>query len=95
MEGPSPEQMTAQANLRGSVGGVQGILSIQASVSQGLTGYDSGVAILTEIYGFSPETARQVLGKPIIQDTSQNDENINNTQDGTGQTDENIQEPNQ
>jgi phage portal protein BeeE len=95
MEGPSPEQMTAQANLRGSVGGVQGILSIQASVSQGLTGYDSGVAILTEIYGFSPETARQVLGKPIIHDTSQNDENINNTQDGTDQADENIQEPNQ
>src|SRR5690606_15593121 len=33
----SEETLKAQATLRGSVGGVQGILGIQQSVSQGLT----------------------------------------------------------
>jgi hypothetical protein len=35
-------QENAQAQLKGSVGGVQGILSIQTSVSEGTTTIDSG-----------------------------------------------------
>lgn len=56
------EQLDAQANLRGSVGGVQGILGIQASVSQGITSMESAIATLIEIYGFNRETAVKILG---------------------------------
>ena len=58
----------SQAALRGSVGGVQGILEIQQSVSQQLTDYASGVAILVNIFGFDEQTAREVLGTPILTD---------------------------
>jgi len=56
--------LQAQANLRGTVGGVEGILNIQNSVATGVTDYEAGVAILVEIYGFTDEVARRVLGKP-------------------------------
>lgn len=52
----------AQANLKGSVGGVQGILQIQASVAQGITNYQAAIATLFEIYGFSEDVARTLLG---------------------------------
>jgi HK97 family phage portal protein len=52
----------AQANLRGSVGGVQGILSIQQSVASGITSVNSAVTTLIEIYGFDNATARSILG---------------------------------
>lgn len=52
----------AQANLRGSVGGVQGILQIQASVIAGATPRDSAIAILIQIYGFDEGTANDILG---------------------------------
>jgi HK97 family phage portal protein len=52
----------AQANLRGSVGGVQGILQIQQSFVAGVTSESSAISILIEIYGFNEETARQILG---------------------------------
>ena len=55
----------AQDMLRGSVGGVQGILSIQEKVSQGITEYDSAIAILKTIYGFTQEEAEAILGSPI------------------------------
>lgn len=54
----------AQANLRGSVGGVTGVLSIQTSVSQEITDYDSGLTMLQEIFGFSEEVAKKILGTP-------------------------------
>jgi len=57
-------QEKAQAELKGSVGGVQGILSIQASVAQGITTIDSGSAILELIYGIPPVVARRMLGEP-------------------------------
>jgi hypothetical protein len=57
-------QEKAQAELKGSVGGVQGILSIQTSVSQGITTIDSGSAILELIYGIPPNVARRMLGEP-------------------------------
>jgi len=60
----SDETKTAQANLRGSVGGVQGILAIQQSFANSLTDYGSAITILTEIYGFSNSVADALLGSP-------------------------------
>jgi phage gp29-like protein len=57
-------QAEAQANLRGSVGGVQGILELQASVAAGTTGYEAGIAILELIYGYGDADARRILGQP-------------------------------
>lgn len=54
----------AQANLRGSVGGVTGVLQVQTSYSQGLTDYQSAITIFTEIYGFTQEVADALLGNP-------------------------------
>lgn len=54
----------AQANLRGSVGGVQGVLSVQQSYANDLTDYDSAITIFTEIYGFTLEVADALLGSP-------------------------------
>ena len=66
LETVSQEQLQAQANLRGTVGGVQGILAIQASVAQGTTDYAAALATLIEIYGFSEATAITILGTPGI-----------------------------
>lgn len=60
---------TAQANLRGTVGGVDGILSIQTSVSNGATTRDSAIAILIEVYGFSEASANKIIGSPILKPT--------------------------
>ena len=53
----------AAANLRGSVGGVQGILAIQQSVNAGTTSYESALATLIEIYDFTEEKAKKILGE--------------------------------
>lgn len=52
----------AQANLRGSVGGVQAILSIQKSVYDGFTQYSSAIETLVSLYGFSEDKAKAILG---------------------------------
>ncbi len=52
----------AQANLRGSVGGVQGILEIQQSVIAGATSRSSAMSILMTIYGFDEAQASEILG---------------------------------
>lgn len=52
----------AQANLRGSVGGVQGILEIQQSVVNGTTSRNSAMSILQTIYGFDESQANEILG---------------------------------
>lgn len=65
-------KMQSQANLRGSVGGVQAILAVQQSVTGGITEYDSAIEILKEIFGFEEEMARRVLGtKKELTDTKQ------------------------
>lgn len=56
------ENLKAQATLRGSVGGVQGIIQIQTSVNQGITSRQSGVAMLVNIYGFEESIAMVILG---------------------------------
>lgn len=54
----------AKAQLRGSIGGVQGMLQLQASVAAGTTNYDAAIAILMIVYGYDEGKAKQILGKP-------------------------------
>ncbi|TDO68824.1 hypothetical protein EV143_1188 [Flavobacterium chryseum] len=63
---------TAQATLRGSVGGVTSILAIQASVVAKTTTLDSGVAMLINIFGYSDEVSRRILGNPEANPTNPN-----------------------
>jgi len=56
------KEADARAQLRGSVGGVQGIIQIQQSVAQGLTDRGSAAALLELIYGFKPDQALRLLG---------------------------------
>ena len=73
----------ARAKLKGSVGGTQGILQIQESVSRGITQYMAAVVLLKEIYGFDDKTARAILGnesaikKALIQPTPINSSDNN------------------
>lgn len=57
------KEADARAELRGSVGGVQGIIQIQQSVSEGLTDRSSAAALLELIYGFEPDEAVRLLGR--------------------------------
>lgn len=59
------QRAEAQANLKGTVGGVQGILQIQQSVAQGITKRDAAISLLETIYGFDSDTANRLLGDPI------------------------------
>jgi hypothetical protein len=61
------QNASAQANLRGSVGGVQSLLEIQASYAQKLTSYESAIAMINLIFGFSEDEARKLLGNPKIE----------------------------
>lgn len=63
-EDPAADNANAQAQaaLRGSVGGVQGILAVQQSVAQGVTSRESAIAILISIFGFDEQTANEILG---------------------------------
>lgn len=62
MDTPIDIEAEAKANLKGSVGGVQGLIQIQTSVAQGITDYEAAVTMLYEIYGFDDATARKLLG---------------------------------
>lgn len=63
-DNPDDVQAEAQAKLKGTVGGVQGILDIQASVSLGTTERSAAIAMLQKIYGFGVEDAEEILGEP-------------------------------
>jgi hypothetical protein len=80
---PDSEQdqktLEAQAELRGSVGGVQGILNLQASVSAGTTTYEAGIGILTIVYGFSEENAKTLLGEPKPVETAEEETETTDT----------------
>ena len=56
------KEAEARAQLKGSVGGVQGIIQIQTSVAQGLTDRGSAIALLELIFGFSNAEAVRLLG---------------------------------
>lgn len=62
---PTDIEAEAKARLKGSVGGVQGIIQIQEGVSSGTTDYEAAVTMLYEIYGFDDATARRLLGNPV------------------------------
>lgn len=68
---PIDIEAQAKANLKGSVGGVQGLIQIQTSVSQGITDYNAAVTMLYEIYGFEENIAKQLLGNPKKQKQDQ------------------------
>ena len=56
------KEAEARAMLKGSVGGVQGIIQIQTAVAEGLTDRGSAIALLELIYGFSNADAKRLLG---------------------------------
>jgi len=66
------ENAKAQAQLKGSVGGVQALLEIQTSVGLGTTDYSAAVTMIVNIYGFSKEVAEQLLGTPKIKEDAIN-----------------------
>lgn len=76
----------AKARLKGTVGGVDGILSIQEKVSSGITDYDAAVEILREIYGFTDEKAKAILGTPIKKTNMDLNKNTNNQTQGDEQS---------
>lgn len=74
------KRLEAQATLKGTVGGVQGILEIQRSVSTGITQRDAAIALLVEIYGFTNEQASNIIGNPKpIQDIADENISVNTT----------------
>lgn len=60
----SEEELKAQAMLKGSVGGVQGILELQKSVAIGATDKAAAIAILELVYGFTKQEATDIIGNP-------------------------------
>ena len=57
----------AKSKLKGTVGGVQGIIQINTAVAQGLMTEESAESLLLEIYGFSKEVADRLIEKPAGQ----------------------------
>lgn len=51
----------AQAALKGSVGGVSGIITLLQNVKEGLIAETSAISILVELYGFTDEIARATV----------------------------------
>lgn len=70
--GTSGLEETEKAKLRATVGGVQGIISINQAVSKGDMTEKAGEAMLVRIYGFSAEEARDLIdpagGQPPVQE---------------------------
>lgn len=56
----------AQASLKGSVGGVSGIITLLQNVQQGLIAPSSAIAVMVELYGFTEEIARATVGADQI-----------------------------
>jgi hypothetical protein len=65
---PTDIEAEAKARLKGTVGGVQGIIQIKESVSNGISTRDSAITMLMEIYGYSKEVATKILGETIKKD---------------------------
>lgn len=64
VDGGELETRRAQAQLRGSAGGVQGIIAVQESVAAGTTTREAAIAIFTYVYGFSIQEAEELVGQP-------------------------------
>jgi DNA-binding MarR family transcriptional regulator len=62
-EAVGSKEADAQAALKGSVGGVTGIITLLQNVKTGVIDPSSAISVLTELYGFTPEkAAATVLG---------------------------------
>lgn len=61
------KEAEARANLRGSVGGVTGIIQLQQSVANGFTSKEAAVATLMFVYGYEKTEAEQIIGEPRVQ----------------------------
>jgi len=60
------KEAESQAALKGSVGGVTGIITLLQNVKQGVIEASSAMSVLTELYGFTPEkAAATVLGTEV------------------------------
>ena len=58
--------LDAQAALKGSVGGVSGIITLLQNVNTGVVAAESAIAVLVELYGFKPEIARATVTGEVI-----------------------------
>ena len=61
---PIDIEAEAKAKLKGSVGGVQGIINTAQSVATGSMSFESGVALLVLIYGLDEADAKKLLIAP-------------------------------
>ena len=68
--GADEATLAAQAQLKGSVGGVNALLAIQSSYGQGLTTRDSAIAMLDLIFGYDKIQAEKLLGQPKTIETT-------------------------
>ena len=55
------KEKDAQTGLKGSVGGVTGIITVLQNVRSGLIAEGSAIELLIQLYGFSPEIARAIV----------------------------------
>ncbi len=69
-------EAASRAALKGSVGGVTGIIAIQQAVSAGSATPDAGAAILELIYGLEPDQALRIIGSPKPIDEVSNNEQV-------------------
>jgi DNA-binding MarR family transcriptional regulator len=67
----------AQAALKGSVGGVSGIITLLQGVKEGQVDANSAIAILVELYGFEPaKAAATINGEPLPEVSAFNSQHI-------------------
>lgn len=66
----------SQAELKGSVGGVTALITLQQSVANGTTDINSAIEIVKEIYGINEEIARKMLGQIEVNENANNNSNI-------------------
>jgi len=63
-------RLKSQAELKGSVGGITALITLQQSVATGTTELQSAVEIIKEIYGITEDVARRMLGEiEVVQET--------------------------
>jgi HK97 family phage portal protein len=66
----SDKLLNAQLALRGTVGGVEGLIGLNTAVSLGQLNRESAIAILTNVYGFDVTVANQMITNTPITPTA-------------------------
>lgn len=61
---PADVELDARAKLRGTAGGVDSLLKIEAALAAGTTTYEAAIAKAKTIFGYSDEEAREMITKP-------------------------------